>query len=347
VGGSPGGDGPSIPWLRGLSVPFPPRPAVRLATIVLAPVAAAVTGAAVIGGPVAGLGVVMGAAAAGAVAIGAPPVPFGLAVTALASMGAAAGMTTQGNPLLAALVVLAAALAAAPIGPRAGAVAIMLPAVPAVFATIEVSSSPLEVAGWVLLGGLLMLAIARVLRIRQPSVPVPAPVARRHAAVTGLAAAFLTAGALWLDVPHGYWSVMTLCAVLRPAPGETAPAARDHAAGTAAGAVLAAVLTLVLPPWAALVAAAACGVLMLAWATVGDGRRQALFITPVVVLTGSAGLTAAALESAAGRVLLIAVGSAVAVLLAVVVHGRDGRAPASGQDDDGGPGLAAPSSGVS
>ena len=59
--------------------------------------------------------------------------------------------------------------------------------------------------------------------------------------------------------------------------------------GTTLGAVLALALSLVLPAWAAILGGAALLVLVVANALLGRYAQQVTFLTPLIVLLGSAG----------------------------------------------------------
>lgn len=180
---------------------------------------------------------------------------------------------------------------------------------------------------WVAVGSGTTLVIARLLKLRQPATPAPRAVAWRHAIITAIAASVAIGLSVYWSAPHGYWAVVTLCLVLQPFRGETTRKAVDRSAGTAAGAVLAGVLALALPWPLALTAAACCALLMLGWAVAAQERRQAIYLTPVVVLIGSSGLSSSALDLALERVLLSAVGAGFAVVAAMLVHAYDSRHP--------------------
>jgi len=208
---------------------------------------------------------------------------------------------------------------------RATGTATTLPILVAVFATTSSPQPPVAAGGWVLVGGTYLLIVARLLGIRRPAPPMGYRLVWRHACATALSCEIVLFLTVWQQVPHGYWVVVTLCVVLHPVPGETTGAAQDRIIGTAVGAIAAIPLAVLLPVWASLLAALGCAIIMVGWAAVGDGRRQAVFLTPVIVLVGSGGLSASSFELAITRLLLSVVGAALAVALALVLSGYEQR----------------------
>lgn len=107
--------------------------------------------------------------------------------------------------------------------------------------------------------------------------------------------------------------------MLRPVATETARAALDRVSGTVIGALIVSLLVLLLPAWATALAACACALLMVGWLLAADQRRYVAFLTPVVVLTGAIGSTPA-LNLAAARVALSAIGAILAAGIAVALR---------------------------
>jgi len=93
---------------------------------------------------------------------------------------------------------------------------------------------------------------------------------------------------LW-DLPHGYWVALTLTVVLRPFDDQTMKKSTQRVLGTIAGALFALIAAVFLPVWALLVLLVLSTVLSAAYALKPDYTRQVLFMTPAVVLLGSAG----------------------------------------------------------
>ena len=115
------------------------------------------------------------------------------------------------------------------------------------------------------------------------------------------------------ELPHGYWVALTLTAVLRPSDDQTIRRSSERVLGTIGGALLALLATTVAPLWALLVLLVASTVLCIGYALTKDYTRQVLFMTPAVVLLGSAGhpfliASERALATLAGALLAVAIG---------------------------------------
>jgi uncharacterized membrane protein YccC len=164
-----------------------------------------------------------------------------------------------------------------------------------------------------------------VLGLRAPAVTVGAALARRHA-VALAATAVLALGVLMeLDVTHGYWVVLALSLVLRPAADETRTLARDRVVGTVVGLVVGVAAVVLLPLPVLLVLAAGCVVLTAAWGMVGDNLRATTYAAPMLVLLGSSGLAGSGVALALERTVATVVGVALAVATAVALDRLDRR----------------------
>lgn len=212
---------------------------------------------------------------------------LGLAVPVALAAGVAVAL--RGQPFAAAGFVALCCLMVAPANQLRDGLMAGLPTAAAVLVAVPGDFQPVPTAGWVLAGGAVVALVAtRIQRAAQPARITPVR-AWRHAIVMAVAVGLVTYLVLALDVPHGYWVALTLTIVLRPFDDQTRSRASQRVLGTFAGVLLAVVIAAVLPLWAVAVALFACLVLMTAYSTIGDYTRQVIFLTPTVVLLGSAG----------------------------------------------------------
>jgi hypothetical protein len=164
-----------------------------------------------------------------------------------------------------------------------------------------------------------VIVIMALGKIHIPATPVPWGVAVRHALVMALACGSATALVLHYDWPRGYWLVMTLAVVLRPYVGDSLHREVQRVVGTVAGAVIAGMLS-PLPRPGQFVLAAACMMLMLAYAMLKDYVLQVTFLTPMVVFLVGSGTIESTLSEDLRRVVYTVgaclVGGALALLLA-------------------------------
>lgn len=301
---------------------LPPGQALRAAVLLAVPIVGTAALASLVAGGAAAAGVVIGVVGGLAVVVLELPGRLRLVLGSAVPVVASLGVAVAGEPWAAALAVGAVALLQWPAGPRVGGGLAMLPLVTALGASIGVT----DAVGFGLgagVGVVLIAALAALLHVRPPVALVPPGTARRHALVSAVATGGATAVAMESGVSHGYWLVVALALILRPVAGETSREALDRTLGTLAGTALAILGVLLLPTWLVGVFVVACLLLGLAWAAARDVRRQTLFTTPVVVLTGSAGVAGTSVGVAAERLLLFAVAAVVAVALAMLLRRWD------------------------
>ena len=247
-------------------------------------------------------------------------VALGLAVPA--ALAAAVAVALRGQPLAAAGFVALCCLMVAPANQVRDGLMAGLPTAAAVLVAVPGDFDPGWTAAWVLLGGAVVVLVAtRLPRVTQPSGLEPVR-AWRHAIVMAVAVGVVTYLVLALDVPHGYWVALTLSVVLRPFDDQTRSRAGERVLGTLAGVLLAVLIAATLPLWAIAATLVVCLVLMTAYSTIGDYTRQVIFLTPTVVLLGSAGDPGLI---AAERVLATITGAILAGLVAMGLVWLDSR----------------------
>lgn len=297
-----------------------PRRVLALAAIATAVMLVPLVGAWAFAGIPAALGVVMGYIAGARPALTLPPAQA-LALAVPAAMAGAVAVALRGQPVPAACFVALCCLLAAPASMITDGLMAGVPSAAAVLVSVPGDYQPVPVALWMLLGGAVAAVLASRLVPRGPR-PAGVPMVRawRHAVVMALAVGIVVYVVDVLNWPHGYWVALTLTLVLRPFDDQTLERSWQRVAGTIAGVLLALVLAAVLPLWGVALALGVCQLLSLAYATRGDYARQVVFLTPTVVLLGSA-----ADERAAERALYTLAGAVLAGALAASLSWYDTR----------------------
>jgi uncharacterized membrane protein YccC len=142
----------------------------------------------------------------------------------------------------------------------------------------------------------------------------------RHALRVAVAAAVSFALATLLNLPQGYWAVITAIVVVQTSIGGTLAASRDRLLGTAVGALVGGFAALVRPqtPLGEGLALTACVGLLSVVASLRPSLKIAP-VTAVIMLVGSTAAHSGTLEAAGLRVAEIAVGSIIGVLVTLFV----------------------------
>lgn len=233
------------------------------------------------------------------------------------ALAGAVGTGLREQPFAAACFVALCCVMAAPAGMRQDGLLAGLPTAAAVLVCVPGSYDPGWIAGWMIAGSLLLVAISVVAKFpRSPQVGTAPARAWRHAAVMAASVGIVVYLVQLNEVPHGYWVAVTLTVVLRPLPGLTRTRARQRILGTVVGVLLALLLAWLLPGWGVAVALVACLVLMNSYAMLNDYVRQVLFLTPAVVLLApSDGTSLIAAERAIATLIGTLLAGALALLL--------------------------------
>ena len=289
-----------------------------VATVVLV---SAIVVAYLSGGTQGALALGMGALASLRPAITLKPLhSFALAVPT--AMAGAVAVALRGQPLVAAFFVVLCCLLVAPAGTLHDGLLATVPTVVAVLVLVPGDFQPGRTAIWMLIGGALVVGVATRLPRRTAAPGIEQRRAWRHAAVMALSTgAVVYMVGIW-DLPHGYWVALTLTVVLRPFDEQTLTKSTQRVLGTIAGALLALLAAVLLPVPALLVLLVACTVLSTAYALRSDYARQVLFMTPAIVLLGSAGHS---LLIASERAAATLAGALLAVAIALGLAAFDNR----------------------
>lgn len=306
------------------------RPApgtLRASTALIAVVLLTGGAATLIGGPAAGL--VVGLASGSAMGFGTVmSTRAAAALTLVLGAAAALGAAVSGNPWLSGLAVGVTVLATAPATAHSAGMLMLAPLMTLVFAVTDRGFAWWQAAVWGIVGGLVGLATAALLRYgRRPPAPVPWAIAWRHAVVLALAASASITLAGLLGLPHGYWVTVTLLVALRPIPEERDAYVGPRIAGTLLGAAVAIAVVLLVPSSLLLAAAFAFLVALAAYAMSGNYFMQTLFLTPALLVFMTLGDTSAAtIGLTLGRVLYTIIGALLVGLIAWGMHRWDDRA---------------------
>lgn len=299
--------------LRGWAIP---RPVVLLsATVTLAMVGAFVV-VLWLAGPAAALALGMGLLAGTRPALALPPRPA-MALTLPAALAGGVAVGLRGDAFAAACFVALCCVMIAPAEMRQESLLAGLPTAAAVLVAVPGAFTPAATAFWMVVGGLMAVAIAVLAKFPKAAVPgTPADRAWRHATVMAASVGLVVYLVQLYEVPHGYWVAVTLTVVLRPLHDLTRTKARQRIIGTVAGVVLA----LLLPAWGVVLALAVCLALMTSYALLGDYLKQVVFLTPAVVLLAPAGGVGL---YAAERAVATLVGTLLAGALALLLERAD------------------------
>jgi uncharacterized membrane protein YccC len=215
-----------------------------------------------------------------------------VAVVATLGLGACAalGALVSGSAWLAGAAVGLTILLTAPANAYSAGMLTLAPILTMVFAVTDRGWPWWQAGVWGVIGGLVGLAIAALMRFGQrPPQPMPRALAWRHGLVLSVAAGLAIVAAELLELPHGYWVAVTLMVVLRPVPGERRSYVRQRLAGTLLGAAVSLLVVWLLPADLWIVAAFAFLVILAAYAMSGNYFMQTLFLTPMLLIFLSAG----------------------------------------------------------
>jgi hypothetical protein len=302
-----------------MRVTWPPRAVVRLSVALVLILVVLGALAWVVAGAVAALGLMFGAV----VGVGAALADVGwgwrLALAAATAVSALLGGLVSDRPVLAGLVVAVAALAQVPFTVRGAKLAMMLPVVPALTASLGPADRTVAMAGWLAVGVVAVAFVARLLGVSGPPERTRIGDAAVHSVATAVVAGVGFAVARTTEVGHGYWLVVAVASVLAVSRDATGREAAERVAGTLAGAALAIALVALLPPWGAVLVAAPLLVLSVAWAVVREVTLSAGGASAAIVLLGSGGLVGAGAGLAAERLLLTLAGAALAAVTVAVL----------------------------
>jgi hypothetical protein len=268
---------------------------------------------------------------------------YAFAAVVPAAMTGAVAVAVSGQAFPAACFVALACLLVAPANVLQNGLLAGIPTLAAVYSTIPLQQSPTTVAAGMLAGGAIAVAVASRAPRSSELVGVAARTSWRHATAMAASVGLVVFAITALDEPHAYWVPMTMTLVLRPYGRETLAIARDRISGTLAGAVLALVLVLVLPDWAALLVGAGLLVLVVAYAVLGRYAQEIVFLTPFIVLLGSTGAATDTADLALQRIAATLLGAVLAGLIALALaradrQGDDASAEASGASGGDTPG---------
>jgi uncharacterized membrane protein YgaE (UPF0421/DUF939 family) len=254
--------------------------------------------------------------------------PFATTAQALGSAVLAAGLAAASSladdtPWAIAALMLVAALLLALTNQHSAGLMTLAPAIVVIFGPAPLEFTWWEAFAYVLAGGIVGTLVIRLFKFEAEPQPVPSGVAWRHAIVLGVLSAAAMFWALANEIPHGYWVAITLVVALRPLPEQRAHILRDRLLGTLAGAVLAFVVILVLPLWAAALVAAVCLVLLATYSLGGSYFMQTLFLTPMLLIFATLGDEDKGITYTSERVFYTIVGVAIGAVAAVVLDRWD------------------------
>lgn len=278
----------------------------------------------IVGGPSASMGFGLAMGLGMAVAPISKPLHSTVLIVIGAALGALATLAGSTRWAIAVLTFLSAILFAITNQRSAGLLS-LAPLLVILFGPGPISLSWWGAALWVLAGGAVGAAITHILKFTASVVPVPSRTAWEHGITVGVLCAAVMFWSLANDVPHGYWIAVTVLMALRPLPDQRRETLNGRLIGTLLGAVIAFLVVLFLPTWAAVVVAALF-LFMLIWYTMGGAYlMQALALTPMLLIFASLGDVERGIELTLERVIFTVIGVGAAILLALLLRRWESR----------------------
>lgn len=208
----------------------------------------------------------------------------------MCAMAGAVAVGLRAEPLPAAFFLALCCLVVAPVDASSERLMFGLPTAATILVSTGEHLDPAVTAVWMLIGGLVLIALVAVFRLHSPpAVPADSHRVVVHAIAMAVSVGIVTYVSLAFHIPHGYWIALTLTVVLRGVAEETQRRVRQRVAGTVGGVLIALLLVDLLPRWAVLVALACSLMLMTCYATLDDYTKQVIFLTPTIVLMGPPG----------------------------------------------------------
>ncbi len=239
-----------------------------------------------------------------------------------AGLGALATAADDSAVLIAGLMLVSALLLAITNQHSAGLMT-LAPAIIIIFGPTSLEFTWQQTFLYLLLGGVYGWLLTRLFKFSAEPKPVASGVAWRHGTVLGVLSAATMYWALANDIPHGYWVTVTLVMALRPLPDQRSSTLNDRLLGTLAGALLAFLAIVVLPPIGALLFAALCLPLLAAYSMSGNYFLQTLFLTPMLLIFTTVGDESEGITSTAERVFYTIIGVAIGFVAAWLLQRWD------------------------
>ena len=172
---------------------------------------------------------------------------------------------------------------------------------------------------WIIIGCSVGILLVYLFKIHQkPSIATTVQL-KIYTAVIVLMATTFTYIAIKYNLPHGYWAIFTLCAVLKPATNETISTVRMRVFGTIIGAIFGLVSVLLLPHWLTTVFALLCLLFMINYMLDSRYTMYVVVLTTLLVLLMSNGVKSEAINISEIRLLLTVFSSAITALVALII----------------------------
>ncbi len=241
-----------------------------------------------------------------------------------AALGALASVADASPWAIAVLIFISAILCAITNQRSAGLLA-MAPLFVILFGPGPISLEWWAAALWIIAGGLVGVAITVLLKFQAPIKPVAPRTAWEHGIAVGLLCAGIMYWSLANDVPHGYWMAVTVLMALRPLPDQRRETLNGRLIGTLLGAVIALLVVLFLPTWAAVIAAVVFLFLLIWYSMGGAYLMQALSLTPMLLIFASLGDVDRGIELTIERVIFTVIGIGAAIVVALLLRRWENR----------------------
>lgn len=234
----------------------------------------------------------------------------------LLGIGAGLGTLFAGNTLALLLLIVAASLAQWRFNQWSITVGAMIP--PIVFAYWDgAERTAVDVVMGTWLGAGLAIAIVALARVHGASRPARPRDALYHAIALAVGCAAMVGLIVALDLPKGFWGILTICLVFRPTWDETTITVRYRVLGTAIGGAATVAIGTVAPTPIVMVLALVSGWLAVAFTLSHDYFRYVVFFTFALLLTFS--VRQPLLGLAAERVGMTFLGGLFAIALTAII----------------------------
>ena len=195
----------------------------------------------------------------------------------------------------------------------------LIPIAVAVTGMVQHTQNTVIPMAWVIVGCLAGILLVYLFKIHQKPSVATASQLKIYTAVIVLMATIFAYIAIKYNLPHGYWAIFTLCAVLKPATNETISAVRMRVFGTIIGAIFGLISVLLLPYWLTTIFALLCLLFMVYYMLDSRYTKYVIVLTTLLVLLMSNGIKSEAINISELRIFLTIFSSVITALVALII----------------------------
>ena len=195
----------------------------------------------------------------------------------------------------------------------------LLPVAVAVAGMVGHSQPSMYVASLALLGCFIGVLLIYILKIHQKPTVATAIQLKVNTVALVLLAAIFAHVSIKYNLPHGYWAIFTLCAVLKPAAGETLQTIRKRVSATIVGAIVGLLVVIILPHWVSMAGALISILFLVYFMLKGNYTPYVIALTVLIVLLMSNGEAKNAVSISELRLGLTVLSSAITGIVALLL----------------------------